>query len=91
MAFLTMYFAALAKINVGVIVTIWSMNPLFMALCDYILFRNKLNWYDQMGMLAIGLCIILLSLHGVNDYTPSVPGQAPINRDIPLFIDDILG
>ena len=74
MAFLTMYFSALAKINVGVTVTIWSMNPLFMALCDYILFGNKLNWYDQVGMLAIVVCIILLSLNDVNNYAPSVPG-----------------
>ena len=38
LAFLTMYFAAKAKINVGVITTIWSINPLFMAFADYMIY-----------------------------------------------------
>jgi hypothetical protein len=39
MAFLTMWFADLAKINVGVITTIWAINPLFMAILDSIIFK----------------------------------------------------
>ena len=38
MAMLTMFTAKLAGVNVGVIITIWSINPLFMALLDYLFF-----------------------------------------------------
>ena len=34
-----MYFAKLADVNVGIIKTIWSVNPLFMAICDWIAFK----------------------------------------------------
>ena len=42
MAFLTMWFANLAQINVGLITVIWSINPLYMAAADYFLFKTKL-------------------------------------------------
>lgn len=37
-AFITMWFAALAGMNAGIITVIWSVGPLFLALSDYVLY-----------------------------------------------------
>ena len=39
---LTMHFCAEAKINSGLITSIWSLTPFFFALCDYKFFGVKL-------------------------------------------------
>lgn len=62
-----MYFAALAQINVGLITTIWSINPLFIAIMDYLLFRQKLRYYHLIGTVSIVICTVVLSLSGVLD------------------------
>ena len=62
MAFLTMWFSALAQINVGLITVIWSLNPLYMAACDYFLFNEKLKYFHIIGTVLIVACTILLSL-----------------------------
>ena len=65
MAFLTMYFSALAKMNVGLITTLWSVNPLFNAIMDRIMFDEKLKAYHAIGMIFIVICTALLSLSSV--------------------------
>ena len=65
MAFLTMYFAGLSNVNTGVIITIWSVNPLFMAICDYFIFDVKLKYYHLIGTVCIVICIVVLSLTDV--------------------------
>ena len=72
-----MYFAARANVNTGVIVTIWSVNPLFMAIADYIMFKQKLQWFHSVGMLMIVICVIFISMSNKGEASlPSVPGQA---------------
>lgn len=90
MAFLTMYFADRADVNAGIITTLWSLNPLYMAVCDYFLYGTKLKYFHHLGTFAIVLCIILISLNGV--VVPSVPGQppttkgpAPVKEDNPYY------
>ena len=63
-AMLTMYTAKLAQVNVGVILTIWSINPLFMALLDYIFFNQSLRYYHIIGTISIVFCTVLISLSG---------------------------
>ena len=41
--FLTMYYSHLADINVGVITTIWAIQPLFGSLLDYWLYKEELK------------------------------------------------
>ena len=62
MAFLTMWFADLAKVNVGLITVIWSINPLYMAAADYFLFKTNLKCFHLVGTVLIVACTILLSL-----------------------------
>ena len=75
MAFLTMYFADRAQINAGIISTLWSLNPLYMAVCDYWLYGTKLKYYHHLGTFSIILCIIFISLNSL--VVPTVPGQPP--------------
>lgn len=37
--FMTMYFSHLSGVNVGVITTIWSVQPLIAAVVDYLIYR----------------------------------------------------
>ena len=62
MAFMTMWFADLAQINVGVITVIWSINPLYMAAVDYFLFKIKLKYFHFIGTIMIVGCTVLLAL-----------------------------
>lgn len=62
MAFLTMWFASLAQINVGVITVIWSINPLYLAAVDYFLFKTRLQCFHFIGTLMIVTCTVLLAL-----------------------------
>jgi len=65
LAFLTIFFASKADINVGLITTIWSVNPLFMAIMDSIFFSQKLQYFHVIGMISIVACTVVLSLSGV--------------------------
>lgn len=86
-----MIFAAKAHINAGVIITIWSVNPLFMAICDKIFFNQSLRYFHFLGMFSIVICTIVISLSGmVNSKTTdaSVVGLAP---SIPTWVPVIFG
>ena len=95
MAFLTMYFSALAKVNVGLITTIWSVNPLFIAIMDFIIFKQQLRYFHLLGMVAIVVCTVLLSISGViMPKTPINGGDAieePIEKVMPTWVPVIFG
>mmetsp|Transcript_9676 Transcript_9676/g.16272 ORF Transcript_9676/g.16272 Transcript_9676/m.16272 type:complete len:184 (+) Transcript_9676:527-1078(+) len=57
---LTMHFAHLAQVNVGIITTIWGVQPLVAAVLDYFINSEKLTRYHLCGMIFIvigGLCV----------------------------------
>ena len=87
MAFLTMYFSALANMNVGLITTLWSVNPLFMALMDRIMFSEKMMAYHVFGMIFIVICTVMLSLSGVVDPKEPVEVEVIITNDEVLVED----
>ena len=89
MAFLTMYFANSAGVNVGVITTIWSLNPLFMAIADYIFNNQKLHYYHIIGLISITLCCIVISLSGVVGVAPAT--QEVKVYDTPMWIPVLFG
>lgn len=72
-----MIFAARAKINAGVIITIWSVNPLFMAVCDKLIFGQKLRYFHSLGMFAIVVCTIVISLAGIGSKQTAVDSVEP--------------
>jgi drug/metabolite transporter (DMT)-like permease len=80
LAILTLYCAMKAKINVGVIITLWNISPLFMAILDYFIFREKLQCYHILGTICIIVCTIVLNLHQsqvLGDDEPTLPVWIP--------------
>ena len=66
--YLTLFFSKRAKINPGIITTIWSVDPLFMAFSDKVFFKQKMEYYHYVGMMAIIVCSVILSM---SDYVYS--------------------
>ena len=65
-----MYFANRADINVGVILTIWSLNPFYNSIADYYINGVKMHYYDFIGLGSILLCSIVISMKDMlNDTT----------------------
>jgi multidrug transporter EmrE-like cation transporter len=94
LAFVTLFFANKANINVGLITTIWSVNPLFMAIMDSIMFHQKLQYYHHIGMVAIVACTVVLSLSGV--VSPKEPSDSSLfNMEVaeilPTWVPVIFG
>ena len=90
LAFLTMYFANRANINVGLITTIWSVNPLFLAFMDSLIFGQKLQYFHHIGMIAIVICTIALSLSGV--ISPKTEtAEVDLSNLLPTWIPVLFG
>jgi drug/metabolite transporter (DMT)-like permease len=62
LAIVTLYFAERAEINSGTITTIWNAGPLFTSIMDLIMFNQAMKYYHIIGMVALVLCSVLLSL-----------------------------
>ena len=60
---LTFFFCLLAKVNAGVVTTIWSITPLFAAMFAYILFGERLTQKHLVGLVCLVLCVALISLN----------------------------
>ena len=88
---LTIYFAGLAKINTGLIVSIWSITPFGYALFDKILFGFKLELNHYIGMVFILVCAVLLSLTSVIYPAPLPQIDHISEKPIPAVIPVIFG
>lgn len=89
-----MIYAARANINVGVIITIWSVNPLFMAICDKLIFGQELRYFHTLGMLAIVICTVVISLAGMgSDKHVSSHTEATLNVEptVPTWVPVLFG
>ena len=68
--FLTMYYSHMADVNVGIITTIWSIQPLAAAILDFIIYQERLYLHHMIGMIFIvgsALCISLSNQTAVVD------------------------
>jgi len=48
-----MYFSHMADVNVGVITTIWSIQPFIASILDYLIYNEKLMRFHLVGMVMI--------------------------------------
>ena len=55
---MTMYFAQKASLNKGVVGILWSINPLFIAIYDKIVFKQSLSTRHAFGSLTFILSIL---------------------------------
>lgn len=58
----TMFFANRSSINVGVIITIWSINPFFNSIADYFFYGEKMFYHHYIGLVCILLCSIAICM-----------------------------
>ena len=55
-----MYYSHMADVNVGIITTLWSIQPLAAAALDYLINNEKFTIYHLVGIIMViasGLCI----------------------------------
>ena len=62
MVYLTMYYAHMAGINVGIITAIWSCEIFFCAILDYFIYHEVLFKSHLIGMVLIVLSSVCISL-----------------------------
>ena len=62
---MTMYFSHMSGINVGVITTIWSVQPLIAAIIDWIVYRQQLGFHHIIGMILVILGAIAIGTTGI--------------------------
>ena len=82
LCYLTMFFANRADINVGVIITIWSINPFFNSIADYYINGEKMHYYHIIGLLSILLCSVAICMKDIIGEDPvTVAAQLVISKD----------
>jgi drug/metabolite transporter (DMT)-like permease len=87
-----MYFSNRAGVNVGIITTIWSLNPLFVAIADYFIFGQPLKHYHYQGLFSILVCSVIISLSGmVNATTQAGHETGEVSKRVPTWIPVIFG
>jgi drug/metabolite transporter (DMT)-like permease len=62
MAFFTVFLARKAQINVASVTIIWSSSPLFLAILDYFIFKNKLSFKHILGISCLITCAFFISI-----------------------------
>lgn len=85
LAILTFYLYNLAKVNPGVITTIWSVGPLLNAVADYWLYGQKLTVYHAQGMLGMILALFFISFSRIVSVEP-VGVYDLEDRSMPAYI-----
>lgn len=61
-----MHFANLAHVNNGIINGIWNILPLFTSILDYFMYGVTLNRRHVMGIIALILSAVLISVAGMS-------------------------
>lgn len=64
--FMTMYFSHISGVNVGVITTIWSVQPLIAAIIDWIVYRRVLGFNHLVGIVLVVIGAVLIGLAGIS-------------------------
>lgn len=83
----------MAKINAGVVTTIWSINPLFNAVADYFLNNQGLTAHHMIGMVGMVLCLVFISLSKIVGEDEGPLGSVLIEKEdqsIPAYIPVIM-
>lgn len=78
--------AELAAVNAGIITGIWNIEPLCLALFDYLLYRQTLTYQHWVGMLSLVLCAVLISLEGTPTQNPDIPESVKVPVWVPVLI-----
>ena len=88
LATLSTEFAQLAGVNPGIIICIWSLTPVFLALCDWVYFKQRLRYHHMVGTLSIIVSTVIINL---KDVFKSSSGEPVQEGKMPIWIPVILG
>ena len=69
---LTMYYSHMADVNVGIITTLWSVQPLAAALLDYLIYGERLTKYHLIGMITVIISALMISFSKYADPAVSI-------------------
>ena len=74
LAFVMMWTANLAGLNIGVVTVIWAINPALLACVEYFVFGTKPQIAHAFGILCMIACSVLLALShpSKKDMVPAV-------------------
>ena len=59
-----MYFSHITGVNVGIITTLWSIQPLFSSVLDYFINGQKIQANHILGMLFVIASGVAISMSG---------------------------
>ena len=62
-----MYFSHMADVNVGIITTLWSVQPLIAAFFDYFINGEKLTCYHIIGIILMTGSALMISFSKAAD------------------------
>lgn len=74
---LTFSYALYSNLNQGVVSTLFAITSIYLAILFWIIYRQVMNIYDFIGMIALIVCAILLvfsddrSYIGIDYYSPA--------------------
>lgn len=58
----TLDLALRSGVNIGIVTTIWAINPFTSALMDWIVYSEPLHLNHWFGMLGLVICAVLISI-----------------------------
>ena len=78
-----MYYSHMADVNVGIITTLWSVQPLAAAFLDYLIYGERLTIYHLIGIIMVIASALLISFSKFADANSG----ADVNIAIPNLAD----
>ena len=78
-----MYYSHMADVNVGIITTLWSVQPLAAAFLDYLIYGERLTIYHLIGIIMVIVSALLISFSKFADAN----SDADVNIAIPNLAD----
>ena len=88
--FLTMYYSHMANVNVGIITTLWSVQPLAAGAFDYILYGERLTIFHLVGIVMVVASAFCISYSKVEATEPD-PFVEIYDEKFPKWIAVLFG
>jgi drug/metabolite transporter (DMT)-like permease len=83
----TLDLALRANLNIGIVTTIWAINPFTSALMDWIIYGDVLKLHHWFGMILLVICAVLISLSSLVTEEDSIESEdGKIKVLIPAYI-----
>ena len=82
---LAFQYSSLSGVNQGIIISIYSMVPIWSAAIAYYVYKEKLQWNHCIGMVMLSLCMALISLSNIYDKDTRVQQPPPNASELEIL------